>query len=350
MSQDKAELLRSLRIEQGDRSDAVSGVSRPVVIAVAGLCALAGAGAGWILKPGKPQAAASSQQAAAPAAPGPAAGQEIARSGLTASGYVVARLRATIAAEVTGRVVEVRIEEGQAVRRGDVLAVLDARTARAEAAAAATRARSADTAIAVAEASDAEARRALERARALAQKGFFSEANLKTAEARADSTAAQVAQARAQAAAVRTDADRAMVQLAKYEIRAPFAGVVIDKAAQPGEIISPLSAGGSFTRTGICTIVDMDSLEIEVDVNEAFIGQVRTGQKVEAVLDAYPDTVLPARVIATIPTAARDKATVRVRIGFDTKDARILPDMAIKVTFLDPAADDAPGTVPGGAG
>jgi RND family efflux transporter MFP subunit len=339
-SQDKADLLRSLRIEQSDRSDAPTGVSTPVILAVASLCALAGAGVGWMLKPGKAPAAVASQQPAAATSPGQGAGQQIARSGLTASGYVVARLRATIAAEVTGRVLEVRIEEGQVVRKGDVLAVLDGQTARADAAAAETRAQSVQTTIAVAEANDAEARRALERARELAATGFFSDANLKTAQARADSTAAQVAQARAQAAAARTDANRAMVQLAKYEIRAPFSGVVIDKAAQPGEIISPLSAGGSFTRTGICTIVDMDSLEIEVDVNEAFIGQVRAGQKVEAVLDAYPDTVLPARVIATIPTAARDKATVRVRIGFETKDARILPDMAIKVTFLETASGE----------
>mgnify|MGYP001301567420 CR=1 FL=1 len=121
----------------------------------------------------------------------------------------------------------------------------------------------------------------------------------------------------------------------------PFDGVVVNKSAQPGEIISPVSAGGGFTRTGICTIVDMESLEIEVDVSEAYIAQVKEGQEVEAVLDAYPDLKLPAHVIATIPSADRSKATVRVRIGFDTLDARILPEMAINVRFLDPAAQDA---------
>jgi multidrug resistance efflux pump len=135
-----------------------------------------------------------------------------------------------------------------------------------------------------------------------------------------------------------SDVQRIEVQLSKFEIRAPFSGIVVDKNAQAGEIISPVSAGGGFTRTGICTLVDMNSLEIEVDVNEAFIGRVREGQKVDAVLDAYPDVTFPARVIATVPTANREKATVRVRVGFIGRDARILPDMAIKVTFLEEQA------------
>ena len=118
------------------------------------------------------------------------------------------------------------------------------------------------------------------------------------------------------------------------QLRAPFAGVVVTKNAQPGEMISPISAGGGFTRTGICTIVDMTSLEIEVDVNEAYIQRVKAGQDVNAVLDAYPDWQIPAEVIAIVPTADRQKATVRVRIGFRERDSRVLRDMGVKVAFL----------------
>jgi RND family efflux transporter MFP subunit len=117
-------------------------------------------------------------------------------------------------------------------------------------------------------------------------------------------------------------------------VRAPFGGIVVSKDAQRGEMVSPVSAGGGFTRTGIATIVDMASIEIEVDVNESYIARVKTGQPVTAVLDAYPDWQIPAKVRTVIPTADRQKATVKVRATFDRLDPRILPDMAVKVTFL----------------
>jgi RND family efflux transporter MFP subunit len=243
---------------------------------------------------------------------------------LTASGYVVARRQATVAAEVTGRLVEVRVEEGQRVKEGDILAILESTLAKADTEAAIARAASADADL-------AEARRVLTRTRELARQGYASNATLTDAQARVDA-------ALATRNALRSDAGRAQAQLDRYEIRAPFDGVVVNKSAQPGEIISPVSAGGGFTRTGVCTIVDMDSLEIEVDVSEAYIARVSEGQTVEAVLDAYPDERIPARVIATIPAADRAKATVRVRIGFEKADPRILPEMAISVRFLDPAA------------
>jgi len=163
----------------------------------------------------------------------------------------------------------------------------------------------------------------------------MSEADLTKAEARAGVLSAQLRQYQAQLETALLDAQRNSAVLDKHQIRAPFDGVVVDKSAQPGEMISPLSAGGGFTRTGICTIVDMDSIEIEVDVNEAFIGRVGAGGAVNAALDAYPDWIIPAYVIAIVPTANREKATVRVRIGFRQKDPRILPDMAVKVTFLE---------------
>jgi RND family efflux transporter MFP subunit len=257
----------------------------------------------------------------APAAP---LGPQSAAGSLVASGYVVARRQATVAAEVTGRLVEVRVEEGQAVKQGEVLAVLEATLATADVDSARARAASATADL-------AETKRVYERTRALARQGFASNAALTDAQAR-------YASALAQADAARSDAERAAAQLDRYEIRAPFDGVVVTKAAQPGEIISPVSAGGGFTRTGVCTIVDMSSLEIEVDVSEAYIAKVSEGQKVEATLDAYPDVAFSAHVIATIPAADRAKATVRVRIGFDELDPRILPEMAINVRFLDPAA------------
>ena len=179
-----------------------------------------------------------------------------------------------------------------------------------------------------------DAERILSRTQTLIAKNFATEADLTKNDARAGVLRAQLNQAKAQHESAKHDARRAGEVLAKHQIRAPFRGVVIERSAQPGEMISPNSAGGSYTRTGICTIVDMGSIEVEVDVNEAFIGRVHAGGAVTAVLDAYPDWTIPATVIAIVPTANRDKATVRVRVGFQSKDPRILPDMGIKVTFL----------------
>ncbi|MEQ1930689.1 MAG: efflux RND transporter periplasmic adaptor subunit, partial [Parvularculaceae bacterium] len=258
--------------------------------------------------------------AADPATPS-ASAAPVQAGGLVASGYVVARRQATVAAEVTGRLVEVRVEEGMKVAKGEILAVLESTLASADAQSAKARAASAEATL-------AESWRVLDRTRALEKQGYASNALLTDARARYDS-------ALAQRNAFVAEAERAVAQLDRYEIRAPFDGVVVNKSAQPGEIISPMSAGGGFTRTGVCTIVDMLSLEIEVDVSEAYIAKVVEGQKVEAVLDAYPDLKLASHVIATIPSADRSKATVRVRIGFDTLDPRILPEMAINVRFLD---------------
>jgi HlyD family secretion protein len=332
VTEDKSELLRSLSIDRsgGDRDDGAARFGPVVLGALAAVSLLIGGGAGWILKPA-PQVKPVSVEAA-PSGPNKTVSPT---GGLTASGYVVARTRATVAAEVTGRVVEVRVEEGQSVQAGQVLAVLDGSLARVDAASTRARVVTAQAALESAQVQYVQAQRDLARYQTLAKTGYVSEANLQAAALKAKVAAAQEDLARAQLSAANSDSNRTQVQLSKYEIRAPFTGMVIDKAAQPGEIISPLSAGGGFTRTGICTIVDMDSLEIEVDVNEAYIGRVFPGQKVQAILDAYPDTVLPAYVIATIPTASRDKATVRVRIGFDIRDARILPEMGVKVTFLD---------------
>jgi RND family efflux transporter MFP subunit len=267
---------------------------------------------------------------------------------LNASGYVVARRLATVSSKVTGKISAVFFEEGAEVSEGQVLARLDTSTAAAQYQLAEQQREAARKALAEVRVRYAEAERALQRTRAVRQQNLVSETALDQAEsevaaleARLDALASEVGVAESNLRVRARDLDDLV-------IRAPFAGVVISKDAQPGEMVSPISAGGGYTRTGIATIVDMDSREIEVDVNEAFINRVQSGQRVEATLDAYPDWVLPARVINIVPTADRQKATVRVRIGFEALDPRILPDMGVKVRFLDSAraaSADAPRPV-----
>ncbi|MFQ5347885.1 MAG: efflux RND transporter periplasmic adaptor subunit [Rhodothalassiaceae bacterium] len=268
--------------------------------------------------------------APAPTVPAAAPGERV----LNASGYVVARLKATVSAQIIGRLSEVLVEEGMAVEAGQVVARLDDRQARINLDAARARLAAAEAALGINRANLAEAERVLKRVTALEARSFSSESELTRAEAEVERLKAKREQLLANVALARADVAQAQDQVDKHIIRAPFAGIVTTKNAQPGEIVAPTSAGGGFTRTGICTIVDMSSLEIEVDVNEAFISKVRPVQAVEARLDAYPDWAIPAHVIAIIPTANRDKATVRVRIGFDGLDPRILPEMGVNVAFL----------------
>jgi HlyD family secretion protein len=231
------------------------------------------------------------------------------------------------------------------VQAGQVVARLDSMLAETDLTLAQSRASAAEAAATAIAADLRDAERILARVRSLSEKSFASEADLTKAEARVGVLGAQLGQARANLQTARLDAQRTATLLDKHQIRAPFGGVVTERSAQPGEMISPMSAGGGFTRTGICTIVDMDSIEIEVDVNEAFIGRVRSGGAISAVLDAYPDWPIPASVIAVVPTANREKATVKVRIGLKQKDPRILPDMAVKVKFLE-EREGAAGTSP----
>lgn len=253
---------------------------------------------------------------------------------LVASGYIVARRMATVSAEITGRVQDVMVDEGMVVTQGQVLARLDGTLAAIDLDLAKARVAAADAQLEQFAADLRDAERILARTNSLSGNNVASEAELTRTRARAEALRAGVKGAQADARVARFSVDRQAATLDKHIVRAPFDGVVIDKSAQPGEIISPMSSGG-FTRTGVCTLVDMDSLEVEVDVNEANIGRVRAGQKVEAVLDAYPDWKIPASVIAVVPTANRDKATIKVRIALGAKDGRILPDMGAKVTFLD---------------
>ena len=247
----------------------------------------------------------------------------------------MARRKATVAAEITGRVVELFVDEGMVVRAGQVVARLDSVLAETDLSLAQSKVAAAEAAATAIAAELRDAERIFGRVQSLSQKNIASEAELTKAEAKVGILRAQLSQAQANLQTARLDVERSTKVLDKHKIRAPFDGVVVERSAQPGEVISPISAGGGFTRTGICTIVDMDSIEIEVDVNEAFIGRVRAGGAIAAVLDAYPDWTIPAAVIAVVPTANREKATVKVRIGLKQKDPRILPDMAVKVKFLD---------------
>ena len=330
---ERAARLKSLRIERNDPPPAPRSGGRWIAVLLIALGAVAAAA--WLLGVGPGAAPVEVEAARA------ASGASRAASVLDATGYVTARRAATVSAETTGKVRDVLIEEGQSVEEGQVLAYLDDSVPRAELALAESQLDAARAQLAETRAQLAEARESLMRVRELAQRKLASAQDLDTARAKAAALEARLEAGNENVGVAMRTVELRRRQLDVYTIRAPFAGVVIDKNAQPGEMISPISAGGGFTRTGICTIVDMDSLEIEVDVNEAYIQRVRTGQSVTATLDAYPDSPLPARVIAIVPAADRERATVRVRLGFVERDPRVLPDMGVKVAFLE--SEPSPG-------
>jgi RND family efflux transporter MFP subunit len=341
---EKSDLLHQLRIdreaERPRRGGA--GIVAGVAAAVLVLAALAAAG-WWYLRGG------ASLDVEAATAVAPAANASGPLAVLQATGYVTARREATVSAQITGTLTQVMIEEGEHVEAGQVLALLEDTAQKAALAQAEAQQRAAEAELVQFASQLAQSRRDLKRAEDLVGRKLVSQQAVETARTQVEMQAAQLDTQRKQVELARAGVQGAKVQLDYCTIRAPFAGVVIAKAAQVGEIVSPFSAGGGFTRTGIGTIVDMDSLEIEVDVNESYINRVVADQKTEAVLDAYPDWKIPGRVIAIIPTADRSKATVKVRVAMDTKDARIVPDMGVRVSFLEEAPKDgsAPPTPKG---
>ena len=264
---------------------------------------------------------------------------------LNASGYVTARRAATVSSKVTGKVTEVLIEEGMKVKEGQVLARLDDSNIKASLDVAAAQLASAQAALAETEAQLKDANQEFQRTTELSKQHIASQSDLDLAESNAKALQAHLAQQKLDVVVADRQVAGWQQQMDDMIIRAPFDGVITTKDAQPGEMISPVSAGGGFTRTGIGTIVDMGSLEIEIDVNESYINRVEPGQPVEATLDAYPDWKIPCKVIAIIPTADRDKSTVKVRVGFDRLDPRILPDMSVKVAFRDSGITAAARTV-----
>jgi RND family efflux transporter MFP subunit len=330
-----ADLLKELRI---DRSAAPPPPSRRGLwIGIAAVAAVAVLGAaGWALFGGK----GGVEVRTATATPLSSGGGSAA-SVLDATGYIVARRTATVSAKITGKVRQVLIEEGMRVEAGQVMATLDPIDADSERSLAQSQLEAARSQVGSVQAQLKEAEANAGRLGQLVGRKLVSRQQYDQAVAQRDSLRAQLLTAQRNAQVAADSLRIADNGVDNTVVRAPFAGVVIAKAAQPGEIVSPLSAGGGFTRTGIGTIVDMDSLEIEVDVNEAYIGKVQPQMAVEATLNAYPDWKIPAEVIAIIPTADRSKATVKVRIALKQKDPRIVPDMGVRVSFLEKPQDAA---------
>ena len=338
---DQAALLNQLKLER-DEPAAAPRAGRIWLIAGVVAVAVGGGVFAAMRLSDAPPAEQLQSGAAAIAVPAPPASPSAAAapvaSILDASGYVVARRQATVSSKVTGKVAAVSIEEGQRVEAGEIIARLDDANARAQ--------------MAQASAQVAQQRANLEAMRvAFDNAGPTFDRNLQQFAGRFISAQA-FDDARAGYDTARANFEVATRALAVAEatlavtqrnlddtiVRAPFGGIVTVKAAQEGEMVSPVSAGGGFTRTGIGTIVDMESLEVEVDVSENFISRVETGQPVAITLNAYPDRRVAGRVIAIIPTADRAKATVRVRVGFEQRDTSVLPEMGARVAFL---ANDA---------
>ena len=339
----KASLLSELQIDRRSGSDPGGSSARIWWIIGIVLVALAAAGAlAWFLiaQPGRTPVAVATAQAAASSG-GAAQGASL----LDASGYVVARRQATVSSKITGKVTDVLIEEGQHVKAGQVIARLDDSNARAGFAQAQAQAQSSLANQQVAQAQADEAGPKWRRNQQIHASGYLSDQAVEDAKLAYDTANANLLYAQRQVRVGQAGLDVARRNLDDTVVRAPFDGVVTVKAAQPGEIVSPISAGGGFTRTGICTIVDMDSLEVEVDVAESFINRVSDGMPATVKLNAYPDWQIPAYVIAVIPTADRSKATVTVRVGMKAKDARVVPEMGARVSFLAPA-EQGPAQAP----
>jgi HlyD family secretion protein len=326
---DKKALLGQLRIDR--TAEERAGIPRRrwlVLVAGAVAVLVLGAAAALLLLRG-PRIEVEAVTAEPPARGGAATAI------LQATGYVTARRQATVSTQITGTLTQVLIDEGDRVREGQILARLDDTAQQAALAQSQAQLQAAQATQMQVEANLEQARRDLVRNEDLVQRQLVSQQVVETARTLVRSLAAQLEAQKRQVKLAGASVAGAKVQMAYTYVRAPFSGVVVAKAAQVGEIVSPVSAGGGFTRTGVGTIVDMDSLEFEVDVNEAYINRVQPSQKAEGVLDAYPDWNIPAHVIAIIPTADRSKATVKVRIAIDQKDRRILPDMGVRVSFLE---------------
>ena len=327
-------LLNQLRIEGAHRESENSGPPRWLWWLLGSLvaAALIGGALWWFLSVRPVEV-----QTTAAVAPGSAGASNAV---LQATGYVTARRRATVSTQITGTLVEVLIEEGDRVKQGQVLARLEDSALRASLGAAQANVQVSEAQVAQAQAQLAQSQADARRQESLAASGMVSPQAVEQART-AVATATAIVQAQRRAAdAARAQFNQAKVNFDYTIVRAPFAGVITEKAAQVGEIVSPLSAGGGFTRTGVGTIVDMDSLEVDVDVNESYISQVVPNMPCEAVLDAYPDWKIPAHVIAIVPAADRGKATIKVRVALEQKDARLVPDIGVRVSFLGRKADN----------
>jgi RND family efflux transporter MFP subunit len=306
--------LSRLRIDRDDRRDEESAPGRRwpwlvlLVVALVGIAVVA-----WRLRDSRgPEVETAVAQSTG--------GGAVVASGISASGYVVARTKASVSAKIGGRLVALGVSEGSYARRGAVIARLESADYEA-----ALLAADAETRRVIAELEQAE--RDFVRARRLREQGVLSVVEVENAQTRVGVLEAQLASARAQ---VRL----AAANLENTRVRAPFDGTILRKDAEVGEIVAPSSAGGGLTRTAIVTMADLTTLEVEVDVNEAFISQVRNGQPARITLDAYADTSFAGRVRQVVPTADRQKATVLVKVSILDRDPSILPEMQAKVVFV----------------
>jgi RND family efflux transporter MFP subunit len=344
---DEPSLLGQLRIDRADDDAGTPAAPRHAARRwmIGAVAVTAIVGSYWFLRAepetAHPEAAATAAPTGAPPAE-PAATSP--NSQLDASGYVVARRRATVSAKVTGKVSEVLIEEGRRVESGEIIARLDDSNYRAAVEQASANVAESEANLAAAQTAFADSQPIFQRNEKQQAAGVISAQAFDAAKAAYNSGRAATTVAQRQVDSAKAGLSIARRNLEDTVIRAPFSGVVTEKAAQIGEIVSPMSAGGGFTRTGIGTIVDMDSLEVEVDVSENFINRVHAKQPVIVKLNAYSDWTIPGEVIATIPTADRAKATVKVRIALGKKDARVLPEMGARVSFL--SADAGSRKVP----
>jgi RND family efflux transporter MFP subunit len=309
MENDKSSLLDSLRIERTPVRR--KGIS-PLVYGAVAAAMIAIAAAGWFFWPDNaiPVHVITAS----------AEGSGGAGSSLDASGYVVARRKATLSAKIMGKIAEVNFEEGQRVKAGDVVARLDDTNY----AAALLQARAQ---LSQAKAAFDNATPIYTRYQALKAQGAISTDAVENQRILYDNARTQYSVAQAQVS-------YAEANLRDTVVRAPFAGVVTVKVAQIGEVVAPQASGGGDTRTGILTIVDMESLEVQVDVSENYIERVQVGGAATIHLDAFPDWDIPGSVIAIIPTADQSKGTVAVRVAIKSKDPRILPQMAARVAFM----------------
>jgi RND family efflux transporter MFP subunit len=340
---DKAQLIDQLRIERSEREETAATHPKWWLAVVVVVAVIAAAAALLYIR----NSAIEVSEATAVAASAGAAPTAI----LQATGYVTAERETTVSSQISGQLSQVYFEEGQHVQRGQVLARLDDSAQRAALEQANAQLATAQAQLSQYQVQLAQARRDFARDAALVDQHLVSEQDFETARTQAATLAAQVKTQQRQVGQARAGVHAAQVQEDYTIVAAPFSGVVIDKAAQMGEMISPIFGGGAFEAAGVATIVDMSSLEVDVDVNEAYIHRVQPGQPAVAVLDAYPDWNIPAHVIAIVPTADKSKATVKVRVAFEKLDPRILPDMGVRVSFLQDSAGQsagAPSSLPAG--
>jgi len=342
MTDDKSSLLNQLRIDRSNDTESDSGSRWLPWVGGLVVILLAAGGIFWLTRPdGEPIKVAVAREIAG-------AGASRGASTLDASGYIVARRQATVSSKITGRVLQVLIEEGQRVQKDEIIARIDDANTHAALVQAQAQLAQAEANQHAAKVAFDNARPIFERNKKQMDQGVISAQSFDTAKSTYDASETALSVSQRVVEVARAALATAQQNQNDTIIRAPYAGVVTVRAAQAGEIVSPMSAGGGFTRTGIGTIVDMDSLELEVDVSENFINRVKPQKPASVKLNAYPDWDIPAEVIAVIPTADRAKATVKVRIGFKVKDPRILPEMGARVSFLEdaPAAGATASTAP----